>query len=582
MPNIIGFERWQPNHPWGDVKFDDGTVRPVEDPSGEIEREVNSIAQRLAPPPMPDQRLAQVGPGGMVSPAPFTPEQGAQLAGAVQQVADAVAPGMPGTPRAAEVDARRAAAAPAPGAPPAAPGEPPPMLARPEEEPNRAEQVIDKMGLGGLIAVRTGPTQGRFQPSSRSTQGPVDADRESVLTTSDEALKLRGSQIGEYGRAEQLSATRDAITGAVMRDEGKADAERLTGQNAELARRRTEVQRKLSGTAALKEDPKRAWSRMSGWQIAFTAIAAAAGGVKTAVLGGENATLRAVREMIDDDIAAQRNDKTSMLHEYERQLGDLDAAELALKADMKEALAKEAEGQTRVAKSSDRLNHLKGIMDGLGADALDARATLEQRMMGVQQSTDRYVPGTPGGIQVINPTVEQLKRLNITEADWDKFTNAKAGDLPGAASIVNGVRALDERIATVQAIADAHGGTIPSTGVIDFNRSDALRQLGARLGFKGQVSATEVKQLAGQQFLEAQALIKGIPSDRDTKIIEDVVGAGTTDSFKRGVEYFRGQANSQLRARAQVFPGREQAAIEMLQGRMRATPGAGPSGREPF
>lgn len=581
MPDITGASRWEPNHPWIDVHFSDGSVRPVEDPSGQIEREVNGIAQRLGAtmPPVPDQRLAQVS---AVPTLPLTPPTtfptSAPMADAGTRVLDAVAPGMPGSARAAEVQARADARSPQPS--------PQPVMTNPDllpqrptepEPPSRAERVIDNMGFGGLITVRK--TSGRFQPSTRSAQGPSQESLGAVREASDAALDLRGQSIRDMGEAERLSATRDAITGAVMRDQGKADAERLTGQNAELVRRRSAVAQKLQSTAALKENPSRAWSRLSGWQIALAVLGAAGGGLKTAVLGGENATLQALSEMVDQDIAGQRNDKNSMLAEYTRQLGDQDAAILALKSDMRDALAKQAEGNARVTKSADRLSHLKSIQEGLVADALDARAQLEQRMMGVESSSEKYVPG---GISVVNPTLLQLKALGIDEKEWAKFTTEKAGDLPGAGSILNGVRTLDERMATIQAIAEAHGGTIPGTGVIDFNRSDRLRELGARLGFKGQVNATEVKQIANQQLLEAQSLIRGVPSDRDQAIINDVVGTGTTESFKRGINYFRGQANAQLRARAQVFPGREQAVIDMLQGRMRATSGAPPAGRTPF
>ncbi|HKO93453.1 MAG TPA: hypothetical protein VJU61_20005 [Polyangiaceae bacterium] len=151
-----------------------------------------------------------------------------------------------------------------------------------------------------------------------------------------------------YGNQVQDQQVRDMETGnfyadrrrQLMQDAMDAEA-KVTAAQAQNAQRQQAAQQKYQEIAARKEDPFEGDGGIIGTIMA--GIAVYLGGISSGMLGGPNQAMEAVQDNRKAAIAAQRDQKDSMLRQLERELGSLEAAVPALEAKMNRAAAMKTE-----------------------------------------------------------------------------------------------------------------------------------------------------------------------------------------------------------------------------------------------
>lgn len=506
---IIDFERWAPGHAWGDAILADGTRLPLEDASGDEERRIKRLrAPATATQPAGNSPMAQAAAASgltlRMNPAreadPFNPLAGNSLAMQAPQVGppaptrDQMLP--PGAMNPSELPPLQRGTNAGPmsalggrGTAPSGPG------GDPMGEAARA--------AGGLQIIRHPGTRGGFQPSSRSdqVQGPAAEDRDSYLKQVDAANTARTEAGSSNLDADATSALREGMQAAVGRDEARGMIAKTQGKIAENERIRKATSDKMLSASKRPENYTALFSDSNGAFTAFAVLASMFGGLAQGASGGriDNEGMNSVFALLDADVQGQRNDKESILNEYARQLGDLDAASSLLRADMSEALAKEAENMKRSDMAADVLSRIDAGKKLLLADAADKRSAAEAAVMRqvATQQTDRFVAGTPGGVS-IGFAMGPVDAARFDAAGGQKaLKELEAAKLGGEGSTtVGGAIADFQDVSNIenflQAMAAANNGTIPTAGLIDFDRIDTLRNAGAKLGFKGKEDAARV------------------------------------------------------------------------------------------
>lgn len=516
MADIVGAERSGQGSAWLDVTLDDGTRFPIEDPSGEEERRIHQLIRPPKATSGMEGPMAQAAQAAGIDIKPKAPDPlaGNPLAlGAPAPMGPPLPPGGVAPPvqvapvsafdPAAQADLERQQRS--------VDAETQAIARRNQAAPDRgAPSPLDQAAGGmGLTLIRKPGTRGGFQPSTRgaTVQGPMAEDREAYLTGIDRASMLR-QDAGQAGiDAQRSSSLREGIRGTVAAGEARQKIADIGAKVTETERIRGITSQRMNAASKVPENPMGLFERSSGWFTVLAVIAAGAGAAAQGASNGRlpNNGLDAITKLLDMDVQAQRANKSALLQDYERQLGDSDAALSLLRADMAQAVAKETEAMKRTDMAADQIAGLSAISKALLADAAERRSAAEAATMRTvsTQESERYVAGTPGGI-AIGVDMDPMSAARLESAGGQKALKeleaAKLGG-EGSATVGAAVADIQEITATkafLSALAEANGGVIPTTGLIDFDRSDTLRNAGARLGFKGKEDAAKaISKLQG-------------------------------------------------------------------------------------
>jgi hypothetical protein len=587
MADIVGAARSKQGSAWLDVTLDDGTVVPIEDPSGEEERRINQIIR--------------------------PPKATAGMAGPMAQAAQAA--GVEVKPKALNPLAGNPLAMPAPMGPPLPPaGAAPPIQVAPRgafdpaarADLDRQQRSVDletaaigrrnqaapdssapspmdqAAGASGIALIRRPGTRGGFQPSTRSAsvQGPMEEDREAYLTGIDRASMLRQEAGEEELVARGESAMRERDRGFVAAREAREKIADIGAKVTETERIRRITSEKMNVTSKVPENPMGLFERSSGWFTVFAAIAATAGGLKSGASGGPNEGVENILKLLDMDVQSQRANKSALLADYERQLGDSDAALSLLRADMAEAVAKETEGMKRTDMAADQIAGLSAISKALLADAADKRAAAEAATMRTvaTQEQDRYVAPTPGGVEVVNVTQEQLKQLGITPEQHQKALAAKIGGAEGAATVgqaITAVQAINQDLSALEALAP--DGVLPNKIVWNELSQSGRRAMtylfGADIASRGAVSAEEVSQILTRRTVQEAKKMGGVITENDLKFTERIAGE-SLQAKRRWMQGMKQTLNNEMRTTVVGhMPGVEQPWLDIVLQRQGATTG---------
>ncbi len=569
----IGFERWEPGHPWGDVIFSDSTRQSVQDPDGSIEQEAKSIAtsfgaeggaftaSSMLPPSRPavgPSTQSAIGAAGETPPwvraamaesqdavanaGPVTASGSARaaaggVAGEKQPpvwIASAMgaqptgAPPVPGTSenKAARVFAEQ-------GMSPPQPAPQGPMASPTQPRRNPAEAAI------AFVAPHLRPTAATVQTSGKD---PVAADGVRAVNAS--ALDLRGRSINEWQQAQHDTLTSQMQLERQAYGEGVARQFGAMGAEATQLRVKQEVAARKAAVAAEPIDPGRYLST-SGMRTALAIIGGVAGALAetTSTLSNsrekyKSTFVRDLLNIVDMDVASQREAKSSTLADLESKLGSAEAAVAYAQATAREALAQRLEAGQRFARTAEAYNTIGSAANEMRAQALSRHAQADALVMGdvstsLQFSAPNPVAGS-GSAPVNAETGEEQALLTANGTDSKRLAAYGAARLATGADGTIGV-ADDAEKAIAKLTA---GQDVPGTGPIDKLFQPLLRGPDA-------AAVQQKLNMVNAQFTRAVSGAAATDAERAhlTKIIE---GRGTLDDIKRGLTMVKAIAGRQL------------------------------------
>lgn len=600
MPGTpVGFERYGQGAPWGDVIYADGSRSPVEDADGSIEAEVRSLASRAnaapPPPPAPETQMPLTGGASPLPTAPPASPPQAPATGPAPPPPPEIPPppAMPATaplsaPERASVQAATtptpaelsalggdpAPVAPAAPAPPAAPAAPPaspaadilaqhvgPAPASPGAPAggaprNPAEAAIQAVAPGLL------PAGAQVQ-----AQGIDPASREAILDTAGTALLERGSAIRQSqqaGQAEQQQLAQEAV-----QQYYQAWGDRMAAMGAEAAstRARDEASRRLS---AAQQRPIQQHADFTDWGTVAVLLGAVSGGLAEGLSGGrlKNTTLGMLEQLNREWVQTQQVNKSALVSDLERLLGDENAALAAAKSKRLESIAQEAEARKRFARTKTAMQELDAVASASRAQALDEYAKAQGLVAGrVATSVDYAAPKPTGGAKYTNATLDELFNIGITEEEWQKGLSEPV--LPGQSpatirQTADATKVIQQDLAAMQALAAENGNTIPTKGAIRIPQ--AFVGWFAQAGWKEGMKAEEATQLIQNYITQKAKSYGGVITDADRKSAELEFGQ-STDGFLRGLQRMHDVNMNGLRGGlAQRFPGggRPQRVLDIL------------------
>lgn len=405
------------------------------------------------------------------------------------------------------------------------------------------------------------------------------------------ALSARGKSVYDKQQA-QIAAYRDSL-GAIgkQRDDqfsqayaaNKAALDQQTQQRAIDQQAVKQANQELSSARAVQTDPNRLWGDT------LFAVSAALGGLASDLLvlrrkaSPESSAQywQGIYKIVDADAKKQANDRQALI---EAKTGVQLTADEAYKLTLADGLRLSSEKAKIMADHESDQNARLGMQ--LTANSLEQKADstltdLQQSIAGRHRDTitkntvSQQVPA-----QVFSVPEVQLRQAGVTPDEYQKASNAKVKEGQTASQAGAYIQQLDQDTATLDAIAKENGGTLPTKGVIDFNRSDKIRTLGARLGFKGQMTADEVNQLLKGRAMERARSYGGVVTKSDVENAETEMGA-TTESIQRFMKRERDRTNQNMQATLRGFvPGKEQIVTDIMT--KPAGPGVRNAGLEGF
>lgn len=603
----VGFERYGLGAPWGDVVYADGSRSPVEDADGSIEAEVRALASRAsAAPPPPPAPEAQMPLTGGASPLPTAPPAAAPQAPAGSPATGPSPPPPPEIPppppmpataplSAPERASVQAATTPTPaelsalGGPPApavapvTPAAPAPPAA-PAGPPASPAADILAQHVGPAPAA-TGPATGSAPRSPAEAaiqavapgllpagaqvqaQGIDPASRDAILDTAGTALLQRGRAIQQSRQAGQ--AEQQQLANEATQQYYQAWGDRMAAMGAEAAstRARDEASRRLS---AAQQRPIQQHADFTDWGTVGVLLGAISGGLAEGLSGGrlKNTTLGMLEQLNREWQQTQQVNKSALVADLERLLGDENAALAAAKSKRLEAIAQEADARKRFARTKSGMQELDAVASAARAQALDEYAKAQGLVAGkVATSVDYAAPKPTGAPKYTNATLDELFNMGVTEEEWQKGLSEPV--LPGQSpatirQTADATKVIQQDLAAMQALAAENGNTIPTKGAIRIPK--AFIGWFAQAGWKEGMKAEEATQLIQNYITQKAKSYGGVITDADRKSAELEFGQ-STDGFLRGLQRMHDVNMNGLRGGlAQRFPGggRPQRVLDIL------------------
>jgi len=577
--NPVGFERWNPGEPWGDVVHADGTRTSVFDPDGSIEADARQYGARYnaAPPPPPaaapepalsgaaSPPLPPSTPSAPASPplptsAPLTQAEKAPLQPPAQDLA-AISAGLsaPATPSTQQSPTAQALAdhgvdpskltraAPAPGgapAPAAAPGSLPGAGISP------ALDAV-KQHAPGLVAAS----------GKAGYEGPDAETRGAVQSASDQALLTRNRAIDEGMVAKGLGVQAEAGAANEAYFAGFAKQQQALGSMAALQKAQEDASARLN---TVKQTPIKDHPDFPEWFTVSSILGSIAGGFAEGFSGGRyhSTTLPMIQQIIGDWKENQKYNKSQLVDSLTAQLGDRTAALNAAEARLKEGIADMAEAKARFARTPGAMKELKATADSLRAQSLDDWGKTQTTVMGKASESISLEPPKPGP-GYTNETLERLKGIGIDQKSWDAgLGEVVTKDGPTIVQAAQATKQIDADIAELQSIMAQNGGTLPTKGAIRIPQ--ALVPTLSRLGYKPGMDA-EATNVIISKYLTAKAKSYGASitkSDRENAE-QDLGSSGP--AFMKGLTGMRDSNNRAIMgALEKKFAGRGQQALNIL------------------
>lgn len=578
MSTPIGFERWEPGAPWGDVVYADGTRTSVHDPDGAIEADARQYGARYnaqpkpAPPPAPEPALSGAAspplppstptvPSGppLPSGSPLTAAERAPLEPPAQDVAQiqsglAAQPASPAaSPSTQQSPAAQALAdhginpgsLPRQGAPAAAPAAGPDPL-------SPAFQAVQQHAPG-LVA--SGGKVGY--------EGPDQETRQAVQAASDQALTARGKAITEQTQAKGMGIQTDASQAVQAYYAGWQQQMQAHGQLAAAQAARDEAAAKLN---TVKQTPIKDHPDFPEWFTVSSILGSIAGGFAEGFSGGryKSTTLPMIQQIIGDWRETQKYNRGQLIESLTSQLGDRDAALNAAGARLKEGIAAMAEGQARFARTPAAMAELKATADSLRAQALDDWAKTQTTVMGKTSESLSLAAPKPG--LAGNDVLRRLAALGVDAKAWKEALGSplQTGQQnpPTLGQAAQAIKRIDADRSLLTSIAAANGGTLPTRGNI--NIPQALVGALSRLGYKPGMQAEEVGQLLGGYVMQRARSYGGAVTESDAAAAEKETGK-STEGVMRYLDRLRSQNNRAMSTEmARFFPGVEQQVLDIL------------------
>lgn len=563
----IGFERWDPGHPWGDVIYDDGTRTSVPDPDGSIEAEASAMGARFnampkaAPTPTPQPAVT-----GAASP-PLQPSTPSPDVPAPMPTADRLPAPARGAPPLGQP------AAPTPRQ--ALPLGPAPFGANPSTAQSPAARAVADQGIDPN-SLRPGAAHGGSQggtPAARavlahapqlmptsgevSSEGPDQQTQSGVRAASDAALSLRGQSINENQAAQALNLNDQARQANV--DYLRAWPKQLAAQAEQAAaqKARDEAAARL---AKVRSTPLDNHPDFPEWMVVTSLLGGIAGGFNQGFTGGayKSTTPGVLHQLVNEWADNQRYNKSQLLQGLEDQLGDKNAALAAAKAGLHDAIANVADAQGRYARTVQSARELSAAAKASRATALDEWGKTQTIVAG--KESEKATMGF--GIQ--NEVTQQLLGMGITPDAYAKGLETKTGAGEQAGTLnqaIDKVLQIDQDKATLASLAAANDGTLPNKGAIRI--PDALVPIAARLGIRQGMQAEEMKQIYQRYLVQNAKAMGSRVTEKELEISGDTFGA-TTAAFFRQLDRIRNEANESISSAAeQAWPGYGQQVLDL-------------------
>lgn len=563
----IGFERWEPGQPWGDVVHDDGTRTSVPDPDGSIEAEARQWGARYnaqpkaapaavpqpaltgaASPPLPPSTPSPDVPAAppLPSGAPLTGAEKASLQASPQE--QQALQGPPGLPPTGQSPAAQA-------------------LADHGVDPNS----LPKAGAPGeasplspaLAAVQQHAPQLVAGKAEVKSEGPDAVSAANIRGGSDLALELKGKAVDQGMEAKALNLEDEATRARDAYQTAYLAQQAQLGQQGALTKARDDAAAKL---AQVKQAPIADHPDFPEWFVATSILGSIAGGFAEGFSGGryKSSTLSDLHQIVSDWQNTQRFNKSGLISSLEEQLGDKNAAMMAGSSRIKDELANMAEAKAKFARTVEGRRELGATANGLRASALEDWTKAQAVVMGkVSQGISLEQP-KPGAAGARNPIEARIRALGYTREDFTKGLNGKVQsgeNSPTIAQAATTTKQIQADIAFLQSVAAARGN-LPGKSVL--NLPQALVPTLARLGYQPGMTADQVGALMNSYVTQRAKSYGGVitESDRESAIRE--MGS-TTETFIGALDRLREVNNNGLRtALSQQFPGAGQPMLDIL------------------
>lgn len=613
MPTPVGFERWEPGHPWGDVVFDDGSRTSVSDPDGSIEDDVRQTGARYSanpdladpvgdaaqqapltgaasalpveappqdipppppPPPRPGMTADPATPlptGALPTGAPPTPAETAplqaspgELAGLAGQTPPGAPPNTPGTSQSPVADVLAmhgitppAAATPAAPPMPGAPAEPGAAPTAPAGAAGQPAPAPPPDGMSHAEASIRALAPGLLPTGAEvKSEGPDAENAQEIRDVAGEALLQRGKAIndtvtaGTQNNQDQAQAADQAYYGAwIARNQALGDIGALTKARDESA----------ATLATAKQTPIQPHQDFAGWFVGMSILGALAGGAAEGFSGGRvrNSTLDMLNEIVNRWVDVQKYNKSLLVSSLEQQLGDKNAAIMVARGKFKDALADQADAKSKFARTTEGMRQLGATAATLRAQALDDYNKTQAVVMGkATQSVKFGAPKAGAGPVLDNAVTRELAVNGVTPEKYAAGLEKKIGEgetAPTLDGAVNRVLRIEADWNALHSLAATNGGKLAGKGLI--NIPHAFVPALARIGIKQGMDAEEVQQLYTGYLVQSAKAMGSRVTDKEIELAGQSLGTSTAGFF-RMMRRIHDETNEAVKSTAdRAWPG---------------------------
>jgi hypothetical protein len=461
-----------------------------------------------------------------------------------------------------------AAPAPVPGAPPVPldAGQPPAPMGAPA-----APAAPASPGLQAALASFSGPGLADAQPSAPPTGALPQPDGTVVKSatiaqpsTPGQAQAARGdldtAQDAEKRATEQ--ATREAARNAVIEAQQQFVAEQIARQKNEFETRaavatKERVSKEMRAVSEGELDPGRVFTGGGGaWPIVQTLLGIA-GGLVIGAIGGAPAgismILGSINRAVGDDIARQREVKSSRLAYLTDVLGDENLAIQRLKVEQYNLINLTNASLAADARARKALSAAIPLQDALTAEHAredvnfrkqhDTKVTTE--VVGQQFLEMTRKPEAAAKPNLLNP--ETQEEFAVFQANGvDPNAPAYRKYIEERSQVAPGLGAVDDAERVVSKLAS--GEDVPGIGPID-ETAQISRLMATDAGMKvvqpmREVVASFIKSKSG-----------AAASDTERAFLQSIVeGRGTLADIKRGLYIVRAASERGLQAYDAGYP----------------------------
>jgi hypothetical protein len=529
----------------GLVIFNDGTKQPVLDPDGAFKAEVLDVVSKLqggaGTSPVDSAAMSSAAPS--VTPVPVDSSVADIMTDAPSRLTSEFSPGGTAAPVAAPAAVAPFPPAVVPGSAPAAPPEAPAATGRPLPTPSDGMVVAQRDWQG-------------YAPESEAAIQDATTEQQAAERTALEERKQIQDQILE--RRQIRLSERSVELG--LKEMELADQKQR--RDEALAKAQSEYSR-------IAETPIRDEGVFEGRGLLFALVAAIGtfAGTKTRHNnGGKNQMLEDLRKIQETDLQLQRENKSSLLNRVKDQVGDARIAQQIVENKMDAIAIDRLKLLERIAETQDEKAALAGVRSELEAKQAAKKAEDTKALARKFQQTEA-VPkpvGGPGEVKLSNETTRAIEGLGINTKLWNEALGEPVVPGQNTANVAQATREIietDNDVNTLQAIMDANGGDLPTTGVIRVPKF--LQDSAARMGLRDGQDAEEVTQLMSRRVTQRARSYGGAVTEADADRAQKEFGV-TGKGFIRGLKRERDRMNNGVAAAlGKRLPGVGQQALDI-------------------